>query len=530
MINMNKIKNNGIYILFSFLFYLLMILDLKNKLDEYGINSYKYYVLLILVSLIIGIALLVAIKIIFKKNVPEHKLFLIFATILGVFFLFLSPLFTGSDEHNHYYRIYEVTEGKFISEIHKKEEKNVIGSKMPSSLYLTFSDGQKEYVDRNKTIRYYDEKKMIKQKLNSNNKEYYGSVYVKEYNNTALYSPIQYTPEIIGFMIGKILNLGPFFIGYLGRIFNLLFYIGICTYFIKKIPKYKKTALVILLSPTALYSATTLTADGFTIALVFGFISMIMYNLKTEKVLSIKEKILYFILVILIASCKIVYLPMILLLLLLPNKCFKSNKDKYIFMIICMIVSCIVGLLWIKITNRYFEIYYVNTAIQKENILKHPIWYIGVLLRTYMTQFTGLLFNIFGGGDLYHGQLKVYSIISILYIILFSKTYISEKETKNSKKISLFQQLLLVFIILGIITLISTAIYVQCTANTIRIDNPTIGGLQGRYFLPLVIILLLFNKSKIISIKSEDNNLSLMKKVLLINWFIMIQMFTQFII
>jgi uncharacterized membrane protein len=522
----NKLSNL-FYIVFSILFYILLINDLRLKLTTECITSNKYYIYFTIAAIIIFIVMCGLVIIIKKSNKKEHIIFAILASVLGAFYLFLSPMFTGSDEHNHYYRIYEITEGKMISTIHNKDGKLIIGSKLPSSLYLAFSDDNKEYIDRNIFIKYYDQKKMMQKKLNKEKTEDYGSVFVKEYNNTALYSPLQYIPEVIGFSIGKTLNLGPFYLGILGRLFNLLFFILICTYFLKKLPKYKKFAMVVLLSPTVLCSATTLSADGFTIAIIFGFISYILYNINEKRSLTKKDRTIYIVLSILIASCKIVYLPLIaLLLLLLSKEKYKSKKDKIIFTCICLLIGTIIGLVWIKITDRFFDVYYLNTAIQKENIIRKPFWYITVLLKTYISKFSHLLFNIFGGTDLYHGQLDVYNIVSVMYLLVAGCAFFYEK---NNDKNSKLKNLYISSIILIIIILISTAIYIQCTANFIGINNSIIEVLQGRYFVPLVLCMLFFDNG-IIKLNFSDKNNTIIKSVLMINYFVLLQMIVHFII
>ena len=54
---------------------------------------------------------------------------------------------------------------------------------------------------------------------------------------------------------------------------------------------------------------------------------------------------------------------------------------------------------------------------------------------------------------------------------------------------SLKQKIFIVAVALIVIALISTAIYIQCTANFIELNHSTIVGLQGRYFIPIILVL-----------------------------------------
>lgn len=522
------LKSKYLYYLISiFLIVLLMLFDLKVKLNNLEVYTHKYYYIYLILAFIVSIITIGLILIKNKKNIRIEKVFCILALVLGLMYLVASPLFTGSDEHNHYYRIYEITEGKLITPV---KNKNTVGGMMPKSLVDTFENNSKIIANRNIYIKYNDEDEMMNKKI-SKKKVQYGTKYSNEYANTALYSPIQYFPQLVGFFIGKLFKLGPFWLGELGRLFNLLFYVLICTYFLYKLPRLKLFASLVLLSPTLLSNATTLSADAFTNALIFGFITMIIYNRYNNKLLTIKDKILFIFLSIMLAACKIVYLPFILFLLVLPKECFKSKKEKIIFILTCVVIGSIIGLGWIHITDRYFDAYYLNTETQKMHILKNIIGYFVVVLRTYSESFSNLLFNVFGGNNLYHSQLPVYNLLSVIYIVIVVLAFFKNEENKkyNTTKLTILENVFIIILMLAMLALITTAIYIQCTANFIMIDAPTIHGLQGRYYIPFVLcVLLLGSKSKLkLNIK---NNQVLTDVCILCNMFVIMQMVVCFMI
>ena len=90
----------------------------------------KYYIIFIILSIVLSLGIFVAcikLKKINDEKIP--KIFVFTVLVLGIIYLFLSPLFTGSDEHNHYYRIYEITEGVLVTPTDE-----VVGSELPESL------------------------------------------------------------------------------------------------------------------------------------------------------------------------------------------------------------------------------------------------------------------------------------------------------------------------------------------------------------------------------------------------------------
>lgn len=519
-------NNKYLYYLISiFLIALLMLFDLKEKMINHPSKS--YYIAYLIIAFFISSITIALIVFKNRKKVRIEKLFCILATTLGLMYLVASPLFTGSDEHNHYYRIYEISSGVLITPI---KDNKIVGTKMPKSLAETFENQAKELSNRNIYIKYHDEIKMMNNKI-TKEKIQYGTKYTTEYVNTALYSPVQYFPQVVGFLVGKLFNVGPFWLGELGRIFNLIFYILICTYFLYKLPRLKTFAAIVLLSPTLLSNATTLSADGFTNALIFAFIAMIIYYRYNDRTLAIHDKILLLLLSAMLSLCKIVYLPFILFLIVIPKEKFLNTKQKLIFIITCLVIGSILGIGWIKITDRYFDVYYLNTETQKLHILRNLLGYFVVVLRTYCDSFSNLVFNIFGGNNLYHSQLAVYNIISVTYIIIVLFCFFEKESAKkyDTTNLETRDKLVLISLMLIIIALITTAIYIQCTANFIMIDSPIIYGLQGRYYLPIVMcILLLGSKDKI---KYRIENTKVLTDVCIIcNMFILMQMVVQFLV
>lgn len=488
------------YLLSALLIIVLYFSNLTLKMKSLEIADNKYKIAFLMVGILIIIVIIGIIHILNKKrksNLEMHKVFLILSSVLGIFYLLLSPLFTGSDEHNHYYRIYEITSGTLTTPV-----SNVIGSKLPSSLYKTFINNDEKTVNRNINIKYDDIRKMSSIPLKQDEKEQYGIGYEKEYSNTALYSPIQYLPQVVGMGIGRIFNLSPYYLGMIARLFNLLFYLILGTIAFKLLPRFKTFALILMTSPTILSNATTLSADAFTNVLVFLFISFILYCIENKKKFNKMLKLFIIVLSIMMASCKIVYLPYIFLLFLIPEKCFNSKKDKYLTLVTSALLAIIVGLGWMQFTNKYFDVYYVNTALQKEHILSNPITYLFVIIRTYFEQIWTILSNVFAGNNMYHAQLEIYSLISIIYIVIATLSMLIEKK-KN--KIEIKNRVLIGIVGIIVIALISTAIYIQCTANFIMIDNSVIVGIQGRYFIPVLLLLMMIvGKTKA---KIEENHL-----------------------
>lgn len=476
------LKNNLVSILlviFIVVMFFVGFYDLKYKMAESGSfikKIYLVYSVLLAFLLFIYLMLKNKIKELNDYNIP--RIFVITSVIFGSIFLFSSPMFSGSDEHNHYYRIYEITEGVFVTPTSK-----YVGSKLPESLEKTFEMGS----GNNATIKYKQIKSMLNIKLDEKNKKQYGDKWVNSYNNTALYSPVQYFPEIIGFMIGKILKLNPYIIGMFGRIFNLLFYIFIGYIALKNVPKSKLFYLFILISPNLLQCATTLSADAFTNVIFLLLIALIFKEVNSDYMISKKSEVILLILSIIISLCKIVYLPVIFLLFLLKNDKFKKGKKgKILFIILTLVMCCSINLIWTGLTTNIFKVAYDKTELQKNFIFSHIFEYFIIFIRTFCNQFSLYIENLFVGTTMYHSQLHMPSFISFLYVFIVLIALLKEKTNFEIKKYSKYLIGVISVIIIG---LIGTAIYIQCTAQFVSIGNSIIVGIQGRYFIPIIILL-----------------------------------------
>ena len=476
-----KFNKNILLLLIPIISIIIYCFDLKSKHAAY---FKEYFIFAISISIIM-VALIYILK---KKDVNLEKSFLIVGLVLGLIYIFSSPLFTGSDEHNHYYRIYEISEGTLVT----PTDGGIIGSKLPESLSKTLSVNNKYSGYYNTSIKYSDIKDMIKIKLNKKKIIQHGYGFKTLYANTALYSFVPYIPQAIGFSIGKLLNSSPYCIGVIGRIFNLLTYLAICYFGIKKMPKNKLAFMILLLSPSLFSTACTLSADTLTNSVIFLFIATIMDIYYRKKNMNRKEMVLLFTLSIIIGASKIVYLPITFLLFLIPNDKFSSKKMKYFYCIGITLLSTIINLIWLKFTDPYMNLIYTRTKLQEELILKAPFNYIKVLFTTFIKEFLHLTSSAFAGTDMYHSQILVNPIVSAVLLVLFILVLLNNE---NKKKINTVSKVFIFVVMVTVSVLVCTAIYVQFDANFVALNNSYVKGLQGRYFIPAIMMIpLIVNK------------------------------------
>lgn len=481
---MNRIINK------KFLLFFIPIVSIVYYYFELKTKHTLYFKEYFIFSIFISLIIILSIYILKKKNIKLDETFLVIGLILGSIYIFSSPLFTGGDEYSHYYRIYEISKGTLVT----PTKAGPVGSMLPESLYKTFAVDGKCKQNCSISIKYSDIKSMVKLKLNKRNEVRYGYGYKTLYVNTSLHSFVPYIFQAIGFAIGRALNINPYYIGIIGRFFNLISYLAICYVGLKKLPKHKLMFMILLLSPTLLSTACTLNADALTNGMIFLFIASVMNIYYGKEKINRKDMILLLVLSAFIGASKIVYLPITFLAFLIPHEKFDNKKNKYIYCIEVVLLSAIIDLIWLQFIKPYMDKIYIMTEIQEKMILEAPFNYIKVLCITFVKEFFHLTTSVFAGTDMYHAQILINPIVSAVLIVLFIAALFNDESPKkvdNISKIAIFLIMLIVSV------LICTAIYVQFNANFFKLNNSVIKGLQGRYFIPIFMLFSLVINKKV---------------------------------
>lgn len=460
---MNKIKNffknNYLYIIFCVLFIIInTVLFRKAELNN-NLRLVIYFV-----SIIVELSYIFIIN---KLKISIEKMFLVIAIPLGLLFMILLPIGQIPDENTHYERIYAISEGYLIS---KSDSEGTGYAYMPDYVLNNFNNGNIENFEYSNVtdnlFKKYD-KKIVK----------------KTFPNTSLYSFVVYIPQTVGVLVGKILHLPQLLTVYLARLFNFIVYVLLIYYSIKLIPFLKKAVMLIALLPISLQEGISLAPDALTISLSLLLVSYILHlRYSNSSKLNNKHFVVLIVLSTICSLCKIVYIPIVLLSLLIPNDKFKSKRDKYFKVLFILLICIVLNIGWTLFASRYLTALNpgVNSKEQVRFILSHPFEYIKIIFNTYKDSYIGLIYQAFGIslGVFSVYTYKIYPILSgiiLLIICIFNRF----KNILLNKK----EKIIYLLISFSIIILITTSLYVQWTP----LKNSVVNGIQGRYFIPILI-------------------------------------------
>lgn len=415
------------------------------------------------------------------KEISVEKVFLFISLIFGLIYVFILPPFQSVDEASHFYRGYEIISNKPVPQ----KVGSVSGDYLPSSL-------EKLVSKYNFLIKNIDAKISAKDILNSadiklNEKE---TKFIP-FPNTALYSPICYLTQLSGMYISKSLNLNPLIIFYMGRLSNLLFFTLIIYFSIKIIPFYKLTLMLLALMPMTLSLAGALTSDVVVIGINFLWVSLLLrFLFEKEKINNFQICSLVFIAMLLCLSKY--YFMLIPLIFLLPKSIFKNDK-KYFYCTLGTILVSIAGvLLWHRITGSIYVNLNgeANSAGQINFITHHPFSYLAVILKTLIIKTPRVIITMIG--VLGWQDTRLDFLTYILYPILIVLSILSEDKTTFT--LERWQIYLISADLIVSVFLIFTTMYVMWS----KVGSDIIYGLNGKYFLPLVLpfLLLFYNRTK----------------------------------
>ena len=475
------IKSNYKNILFILSLILISFFLVSKVNTNLGINlSKKYKYLFYIIIIFVQLMFFILIKKIYSNNVKIEKIFLIIAIPIGFLYLLLIPVSRVPDEQNHFLRAYDISEGHLIS---KKDENGNGGSIFKYDLvqYFKGSNGYIKYKDVYNNIK--------KEKV-------LNTEFIK-FENTSLYSFICYLPQTIGILISKILSLPVVFSMYLGRLSNFIVWLLLIYLSIKKIPYKKISIMLFAFMPMMLQEAISLSLDALTNSMAIFLVSYVLYLKNRSDKLDRKDYLIVSLSSIIMSMCKIVYLPICLIVLLIPFEKFKSKKDKYIKIIFLMFIVLFINIVWLTISSSYLIEFNqgVNSASQLKFILSNPILYLHYLFNTICDNIMFYVNSLIGFALCYF-NVNISLILIFMYIILLIYAFIVD----NDKKIDSKDKLLSLIICISTILLIFTSLYIQWTP----VGKNMIDGVQGRYFIPILLPLSILCNN--VSIYRKENN------------------------
>ena len=398
-----------------------------------------------------------------------HLLFLVIALITGLICVLFIPLGLGFDEKAHTRRIWEMSGGTLIPN-YLSDKINIFPVAIDDHLSIPpfFNDSENQFwnADYSEKIDWW--------KLGNG-------------KSSSSYFPTLYIPQVLVMAIfGRNFNTPVTLLLYLVRLSCLLSFIVPTFFAIKVIPHSKWLFTTLALVPMALMQSGTISPEGLSNGFAFLFVAWMMRFLehKSEKITK-KQLALLILMISLLFTLKLNLIVLAILLFLIPRNRFRSKKQLVILIASLFILFGILVLGWNYLTRSSLA-YNGNTPgevlSQAKFILQKPFGFVKVLAKDIFRNF----------GNYYRGWIAtfpnqnlgmpwyihlIYSL-AVLFLVLFDPT----NQKQGAKK----RVILILTGLLGYLFTVSV-LFIKDTS----LNSPYITGVQGRYFIPIFLLIIM---------------------------------------
>lgn len=445
-----------------------------------------------------------------------EKIFVAVFLIFGAINCFVRPPYQLMDEAVHFARVWQISEGIFISplKVYDGEEnfgwknyspdaarEKLYAASLPSSLVPDEFIFHVKDDTTNFKFSFAALRDFLATPLNVDEREA-GLI-----PNTGIYPPPAYFPQAVTAYLGRNLNLTAGAIYYLMNLSGLIF-VAVCLFWAMKfLPQAKPLIFLLAMMPTFLIEAASTSIDAVTYGVSFlGTAWLLSLKNSTEKFS--RAEIFGLIILSLMLCVKSVYATILLLFFLIPPARAGSLKKFLALGATILLLNLFVSLMWTKLalgagevvlatSRQYLGVENVDVAAQKFFIIEHPqIFFAAMInaLREYGLNFCLGFIGTWGATAKVHSAAEFYLLY---WIILLSFALTSGLRFKIGERV----------VMLFAAALSTLAFFIFEYLTWMPVGATIIRGVQGRYFIPLA--LMIFGSLSILPPLRHKNSIAL---------------------
>ena len=313
-------------------------------------------------------------------------------------------------------------------------------------------------------------------------------------------TPLAYVPQALGLIAGQLLGLGGLGLLYMGRLFNLLFFTAVGCLTVRRLPFGKEVFCGVALLPMTLHLASSFSYDVLLIALCSYFTAVCLDLAYRKKQVGWQDVLILAVIMGVMGPCKMVYGIVAGLCLLIPVKKFGSWKS---WVLSAAAVLGTFAVAMVLVNGRTVALYtnpasgyagYVDWAEAPGytfgQLIRTPLLVLKLCYNTLMWQGEQLYSGMIGGalGNMDH-------VLNTPYVVILGLTAILVMLSLRKPGEPLFISMkgrgwiwLLGFSCLG-------ALMFSMLLAWTPVGSSVINGVQGRYLLPILPMLLLTLKN-----------------------------------
>ena len=457
--------------------------------------------------------------------------------IFGLGYMYVFPAMSAPDEIAHFISAYKISNKMLGKQATVKDGHVIIRAQ---DLWIEDVDGEYTF-DKSKSE---EEKvlipeegshgKIISSKLEETSyKVFYGKGDSRS-NNTyisfsgqnyekaqSLHAPVNTIPSVYflpatGITVARIMGLNSIYLVLFGRMANLILFILFGTLGIYFMPKFKEFIFLVSLLPTTIELAASYSYDAVMISSMIFFVSYVFFLAHEKKEFDIKDLVIVSLIAGLVLPCKMVYFPMLLMLFSIPLYKFKFRgkvdgkikKENIAFFLASAVVVLLSWVFAMYLVNRSTVVGYSTSNTSSLEWAGEESYTIGYLLHNKLKAvklfYNTLLLQLeyyhktMFGAYLGHAD-DVVGIPYIGFLVLNIGMIFSVFGETKEKQLLVKERVLTGISIFFVIFLVLLSMLIAWTP----ISSEFIEGVSGRYFIPVLLPLLMICRNNKIAIKDE---------------------------
>lgn len=320
-------------------------------------------------------------------------------------------------------------------------------------------------------------------------------------------------PSALGITLCQLLHINGVWTFYIGRFFNFIAFAVMAFWAVRTTPIAKPAFMALCLLPSVLHITNSYSYDAVIYGLSFLSISLCLKCIYTPEAVTRKTLLAIVVALALLAPCKTIYSVLIFLVLVIPGSCFRTKKDAFLYKALCFVamlasiaffsfdyISRVIGIANIGDNSETAPVQSSNTKHSLSEIITNPVQTTYIYLHTVLNQGTFHLNNLLGGSlGWFPLQPEIWApwlfLLPYIVILLISaQRYMGDELLPSGKKKLLFGAIC-IMVYLGSLT----AMFIASTYSY----ESVIQGVQGRYFLPILPLLLLILRFRAIRLGAD---------------------------
>ena len=313
-------------------------------------------------------------------------------------------------------------------------------------------------------------------------------------------TPAVYIPQVAGFLLARALGGSAILLIRLGKFFNLLLFSLLMAAAIRRLPFGKGVLFGVGLLPMSLHLAASLSYDASIIALCSYFIALVLSAAYEKEIMTAWDWMGMLFSGALFAPCKLVYLPLIFLYFLIPVKKCKSPAHYYGgFLFLAALVFLHYRAVNLRIIEGYADAVENTVGWLGEpgytfrELLSAPRHTLKLVINSIFYNSDFYLITMLGG---YLGQIDKELQIPFFLLLFYGAGLLlmSVGEERPKGPVRGGRDF---FFILFLTAMMTGGIFLSMLLAWTPRVSPVINGVQGRYFLPFLLpVLVLWGKQK----------------------------------